>query len=93
MIAVAKVHSVGVLHHDLGFQNILIDNDGHLILTDFGDSERFSDDDASNEDWNSLCNRCYELFPNPIYDKKQKSVIEMLKTMTDSQLSGNASLC
>jgi serine/threonine protein kinase len=34
--AVAHAHAQGVIHRDLKPQNILIEDDGRVVLTDFG---------------------------------------------------------
>lgn len=34
--ALAFVHASGVVHRDVKLQNILVNNDGHAMLSDFG---------------------------------------------------------
>lgn len=39
VVAVESLHNAHIHHGDLGYKNILIDNKGHLLLTDFSLSE------------------------------------------------------
>ena len=43
MLAVESLHSHGIIYRDLKPQNILIANDGHLKLIDFGFAKKMKD--------------------------------------------------
>ncbi len=56
VLALEHLHSLGIIHRDLKPENLLIGNDGHLCLTDFGLSKDFKwdDDDNRREDAKAL---------------------------------------
>ncbi|PNF27171.1 hypothetical protein B7P43_G07842 [Cryptotermes secundus] len=41
VLALEQLHKIGVIYRDLKPENLLIDKEGHLILTDFGLSKKF----------------------------------------------------
>lgn len=86
--AIEQLHNANVLHGDLTFQNILIDDKGHFVLIDFGQSQRLSKIGASKLDWNYLSFMCCEIFSYPYQDENQATLVELLKNMTDEQLPG-----
>lgn len=88
IVAIERLHSVGILHSDLQLKNIVIGSDGHLMITDFGLSESFVDNDASKTDWFFLYLMCSDIFPKSIHNRKVHSFTAMLLDMSDDKLPG-----
>lgn len=91
VIAVEELHRLNIIHGDLNTKNIVIDGDGHLILTDFGFAEKHPDEEwpsKSKRDWEYLSSICYSMFCRLKRDEIMQSLIHMLRNMTDIQLPG-----
>ena len=43
IIAILVLHDMGIVHHDVKPTNILVDSDGHCVLTDYGGSHFLSE--------------------------------------------------
>ena len=41
ILAVEHLHKLGIIYRDIKLENILLDNEGHIVLTDFGLSKEF----------------------------------------------------
>lgn len=93
IVAVEELHNLNILHGDLNAKNIVIDDKGHLMLTDFGFSENYQKVDGwlmkSKRDWEYLSSLCYPVFCKLKRNETMQSLIDTLKNMTDSQLPGN----
>lgn len=86
--AIEKIHKANVVHGDLSLSNILIDSAGHLMLTDFGLSDHFTNNNVTRSDWRALSNICNDIFSYSTRNKNEFDLIEMLDDMTDVQLTG-----
>lgn len=92
IIATERLHNMNIMHGDLGLDNTLIDSDGHTMLTDFGQSTPFSDDNenktAEKREWDRVSIMCQIAFRKQ-YNKNERDLVEFMSTnMTDSQLPG-----
>lgn len=41
VLALEQLHQLGVIYRDIKLENILLDKDGHIVLTDFGLSKKY----------------------------------------------------
>lgn len=88
VLAIEKLHELNIVHHDLGADNILIGNAGHLVLADFGISKQF-EKGYDKGDWIFVYILSRKLFTEATEDEHEQSLIKFLETMTDDQLPGN----
>lgn len=88
VVAVEKLHKANITHRDLGYQNILVDSDGHLVVIDFGHSVMLSSDGQENCDWKTLSFNFDEEFSKLNRSEIQTDLIKMLENMSDAQIPG-----
>ncbi|XAR55725.1 Non-specific serine/threonine protein kinase [Bertholletia excelsa] len=63
--AVSHLHSNGIMHRDLKPENVLLDADGHAMLTDFGLAKEFDENTRSN----SMCGTVEYMSPEIVLGK------------------------
>ncbi|CAN8064572.1 unnamed protein product [Agarophyton chilense] len=51
LIALETLHNMHIVHRDIKPENVLLDSEGHLILTDFGLAKELSDDGEQTHSW------------------------------------------
>lgn len=63
--AVSHLHANGIMHRDLKPENVLLDADGHVMLTDFGLAKQFDESTRSN----SMCGTVEYMSPEIVLGK------------------------
>lgn len=85
---VEKLHKEGFVHGDANAKNLFIDNQGHLVLGNFGLSFPIKHNNETSKDWMQVRTMCNVMFDNPIRNENEKSLKELLYKMTDHELLG-----
>lgn len=86
---IEKLHKAGILHQDAALLNFLINDEGKLVLTDFGASRWYSDNKSTYWDWKCIFFSLVNIFPKENRDESQSHLVKLLSNMTDAQLPGN----
>lgn len=70
VVALDSLHKLGIIYRDVKLENIMVDQEGHIILTDFGLSRLFGAGDEVN---NPINNRTINLHELKVHFKLQRT--------------------
>ncbi|KAI4326679.1 hypothetical protein MLD38_031967 [Melastoma candidum] len=74
--AVSHLHKCGIMHRDLKPENVLMDADGHVMLTDFGLAKEIDESSRSN----SMCGTTEYMAPEILLSKGHNKAADWWST-------------
>lgn len=90
---VEAMHNARVFHKDLNPKNVLIDNEGHLRVIDYGVSTWLTEGQIARLDWSSLSREFGLLLRHLTTDEQLTEARKLLENMSLIQLPGKVSAC
>uniref|UniRef100_A0A914WQZ9 Ribosomal protein S6 kinase n=1 Tax=Plectus sambesii TaxID=2011161 RepID=A0A914WQZ9_9BILA len=66
VIALEALHKQKIVYRDLKLENVMLDGEGHVVLTDFGLSKEFTDPDVELHRANSYCGTIEYMAPEVV---------------------------
>ncbi|XP_068918407.1 ribosomal protein S6 kinase alpha-5-like isoform X3 [Tenebrio molitor] len=66
ILALERLHSLGIIYRDIKLENILVDDSGHIVLTDFGLSKELPREGDSDQRAYSFCGTIEYMAPEVV---------------------------
>ncbi|XP_063920570.1 ribosomal protein S6 kinase alpha-5-like isoform X2 [Zophobas morio] len=66
ILALERLHSLGIIYRDIKLENILVDESGHIVLTDFGLSKELPREGDSDQRAYSFCGTIEYMAPEVV---------------------------
>ncbi|OQR66144.1 ribosomal protein S6 kinase alpha-5-like, partial [Tropilaelaps mercedesae] len=66
IVALEQLHKLGIIYRDIKLENILLDAEGHIVLTDFGLSKEFVCDRSGQQRTFSFCGTIEYMAPEVV---------------------------
>ncbi|KJE91462.1 ribosomal protein S6 kinase alpha-5 [Capsaspora owczarzaki ATCC 30864] len=71
VLAIEYLHNLGIAYRDMKLENILLDSEGHIVLTDFGLSKEFLSSGDESDRAHSFCGTVEYMAPEIVQDPKE----------------------
>lgn len=68
---------LGIIYRDIKLENILLDQEGHVVLTDFGLSKEFLPHEKVNATYDSILLWMHKIRPQGIKNERLSNVLKI----------------